>query len=239
MIRVLIVDDDPMVADINRRYLMSVSGFSCAGITGNGAEALTLLEKGNIDLVLLDIHMPKENGFAFLKEIRRQERQVDAIVISAANDMKNIKKALRLGAMDYLIKPFEFERLNFSLSHYKKEKELEKKNKVLSQDELDRLLFLQKEIKSQAELPKGLAVKTLQSVVNGIFAMDNMDFTAEELAEKIGLTRVSASKYLKFLSKIGFVSVQLSYGAVGRPLSRYSLNKNNKDRVTPFLKTIY
>ncbi|MGA8941702.1 MAG: response regulator [Thermoactinomyces sp.] len=237
MIQVLIVEDDPMVAEINRRYLISNTGFSCAGIARNGAEALAFLDKVNIDLVLLDICMPEENGFSFLKEIRQQERQVDAIVISAANDMKNIKKALRLGAMDYLIKPFEMERLNFSLNHYKKQKELVKRNKVLNQDELDRLLFLQKEKYSRAELPKGLAVKTLQTVVNGIIAMDNPNFTAEELAEKIGLTRVSVSKYLKFLSEIGFVSGQVSYGAVGRPLTRYVLN--DKEKAAPFLKMIY
>ncbi|MBA4602496.1 response regulator [Thermoactinomyces mirandus] len=235
MIRVLIVDDDPMVAEINHRYLMSMSGFSCTGIARNRAEAMALLEKEKIDLVLLDIHMPGENGFSFLKEIRQQERQVDAIVISAANDIENIKKALRLGVVDYLIKPFEFKRLKFSLNQYKKEKELLGRHRVLSQDELDRFLFQQKEIKARAELPKGLAVKTLQSVVDGILALGNMEFTAEELAREIGLTRVSVSKYLKFLSEIGFVSVQLSYGTVGRPLSRYSLNQKNKDRVAPFL----
>jgi two-component system, CitB family, response regulator MalR len=237
MIRVLIVEDDPMVGEINRHYLESISGFSCIGIASNAAEAWTFLRKEPVDLVLLDIFMPGKNGLQLLTEIRKEEKSVDVIVISAANDIQNIKKALRLGAVDYLIKPFTFERLKSALQTYQKEQEMITEREEWSQEELDKLLLHQEQTPpSPTELPKGLTQETLQRVVDSIFTM-NEGFTAEELAQSIGISRVSVRKYLKFLVEIGFLSVDLIYGTVGRPVYRYDVNEHHSARITPYIKT--
>jgi two-component system, CitB family, response regulator MalR len=234
---VLIVEDDPMVAEINKRYLESISGFVCIGVAANAMEAKAVLDKKMADLVLLDIFMPGESGLALLKEIRKEEKSIDVIVISAANDMHSIKTALRLGAVDYLIKPFEFERLNAALRMYQQEHELMRKQEELSQEDLDNWLLYQSRSKeTRPELPKGLAQETLQRVVNLIFELGNEGFSTEELADKVGISRVSVRKYLKFLADIGFVTVTLTYRSVGRPVAHYRLCEMNKEKIAPYLK---
>jgi CitB family two-component system response regulator MalR len=136
-----------------------------------------------------------------------------------------------------LIKPFTFERLKTALQSYQKEQEMITEREEWSQDELDKLLLHQEPTHSSpAKLPKGLTQETLQRVVDSIFTM-NEGFTAEELAQSIGISRVSVRKYLKFLTDIGFLSVELSYGTVGRPVYRYIVNENHTARIAPYLKT--
>lgn len=237
MIRVLIVEDDPMVAEINKRYLGSISGFTCVGVVSDVQGASAFLDRKAVDLVLLDIFMPGKNGLELLTEIRKKEKSIDVIVISAANDIQNIKKALRLGAVDYLIKPFEFERLNSALRIYQNEHEFMKEQQKLNQEELDKLLHYQYKINATPlELPKGLSQETLQRVVDWIFEMKTEGFSTEELANKVGISRVSVRKYLKFLTEIEFVSIDLIYRSVGRPVYLYFLNEINSERIKPYLK---
>nr|WP_258567726.1 response regulator [Paenactinomyces guangxiensis] len=233
----MIVEDDPMVAEINKRYLTSIPEFTCVGVVSDVSQALLFLERKPADLVLLDIFMPGKNGLELLTEIRKKEKSIDVIVISAANDIQNIKKSLRLGAVDYLIKPFEFERLNSALRMYQKEHEFTKEQEELTQEDLDKLLLYQNKTDLiSPQLPKGLTQKTLRHVVNSIFEIKSKGFTAEELAGKVGITRVSIRKYLKFLTEIGFLSIDLSYGTVGRPVNQYYLNERNTKRVEIYLK---
>lgn len=141
MIDVLIVEDDPMVRELNKRYLSQVEGFQLKGIAASFQEALTFLREEHIDLILLDIYMPGRNGVELLTEIRRQNQAVDVIVISAASEMDVVQKTLRYGAVDYLIKPFEFERFQSALIDYKRKQQLYASNRNISQKELDFELF--------------------------------------------------------------------------------------------------
>ncbi|MBN2910050.1 response regulator [Polycladomyces sp. WAk] len=237
MIRVLIVEDDPMVAEINRRYLTSVPGFGCSGIASNVTEALEFLRNNSVDLVMLDIFMPGKNGLQLLTEIRKEGKSVDVIVISAANDIQNIKQALRLGAVDYLIKPFTFERLKTALQTYQKEQEMIQEQNEWNQEELDKLLLHPDQTRStSAKLPKGLTRETLQRVVKSIDTLKS-GFTTEELARDIGISRVSARKYLKFLTEIGCLSVEPVYGTGGRPVYRYDVKQGHTVRIAPYLET--
>lgn len=71
-IKVLIVEDDPMVAKFNRHYLEQVPGFEYAGWAATGDEARTMLEEQQVDLVLLDIYMPRVSGLQLLSALREQ-----------------------------------------------------------------------------------------------------------------------------------------------------------------------
>lgn len=140
-IKVLIVEDDPMVAKFNRHYLEQVEGFEFAGWVTTGEEAARMLAEQEIDLVLLDIYMPGTNGLQLLSALREQGSTADIIIISAASDNASIRKALQLGAVDYLIKPFEFARFQAALTGYKeKYYALMKQEEPLSQEQLDKLL---------------------------------------------------------------------------------------------------
>ena len=166
MINVLIVEDDPMVAELNRRYLEQIDGFQLVASVRSATEALLLLEQQAVDLILLDIAMPGMTGVEFLHSIRSLGREVDVIVVSAASDMATIKKVLRNGVIDYLIKPFEFDRLNSALSEYRSQALFTRNREVLNQEELDRRV-LGKEQAEAVELAKGLGRNTLRAVPDG------------------------------------------------------------------------
>ncbi|WP_026676986.1 response regulator [Fictibacillus gelatini] len=237
MIQVLIVEDDPMVAEVNKKYLTAIPGFSCAGIVSNVTEAWTFIEQNPIDLVLLDVFMPGKSGLDLLREIRKEGKGIDVIVITAANDIENVKKALRLGAVDYLIKPFEFRRLESALTIYQKEYEAMNKREQLSQEELDNLLIYQKNKEPISfNLPKGLTKETLHLVVNNILKMNSKGFSAEQLANEVGISRVSVRKYLKFLTEIELVAIEVSYGTIGRPVTTYRLIEVNMERLERYIK---
>ena len=220
MIKVMIVDDDPMVAEINRRYVELVDGFKIEAVVHSSNEALKLLDKVEIDLILLDIFMPGITGLDVLVQLRQAGKGVDVIVISAACDRQSIKKALQFGATDYIIKPFEFERLNTALLTYKGLANLMDEQDNLSQVELDQCM-LYKEQPTVTQLPKGIDRNTLTVVWEQIKLLDKELFSTEEMAKYIGVSRVSMRKYLEFLRQIGVLKLELIYGTVGRPIYKY------------------
>ncbi len=71
------------------------------------------------DLILLDVYLPKENGIDLLKWIRKQDIDIDIILITADKSIERIQEAFRGGVVDYLIKPFNFERFKESLIQFK------------------------------------------------------------------------------------------------------------------------
>lgn len=239
MIKVLIVEDDPMVASINKGYLESITGFRCIGITSNVTDAVSFLEMNSVDLVLMDIFMPQKTGLELLTDIRNKKRGIDVIVISAASDMDHIKACLRLGAVDYLIKPFEFQRFNSALKKYYLEHEFMKSQKMMNQEELDKLLHNKTDKPIDLlPLPKGLTPQTLKLVLSNISVLQMEGFSTEELANKVGISRISMRKYLQFLTEIGYLYIQMDYGSSGRPVYRYHINKEHVNRIHAYIKTV-
>ena len=116
MIKVLIVEDDPMVAQFNQKYIEEIEGFTVVAVAHSGHEALVKVNEYQVDLVLLDIFMPGQNGLRVLQEIRTKQEEIDVIFITAASDAQTIQQALRYGAIDYLIKPLH---LNAFIKHFR------------------------------------------------------------------------------------------------------------------------
>lgn len=216
----MIVDDDPMVAEFNKRYVDLVAGFSVVAVLHSADEALIQLESIDIDLILLDIFMPGMNGLELLTTLRQMGKGVDVIVITAACDSNNIKKALRFGAVDYIIKPFEFERLDAALMAYKGLVSLMEDQDKLNQVELDQCI-LYKEQPATIQVPKGIDRNTLAITWGKIKELEQKLFSTEEMAQHIGISRVSMRKYLEFLRQIGTLKLELIYGTVGRPVYKY------------------
>jgi CitB family two-component system response regulator MalR len=229
MIRVLLVEDDPMVAELNRVYLSRVKGFEAVGLVRGAAEALDLLQRAPVDLLLLDIFMPGQGGIELMEEIRKRAFDVDVIFVTAARDTATISKALKLGAVDYLIKPFEFERLKQALEHYREAHHLIRDGRALDQAELDRRLVRRPTGERRAEgLPKGLDRNTLDKVLGAITAWpaDAPWFTSEEIGQQVGLSRVSVRKYFEFLCTLKVLRMEPGYGTGGRPVHRFTLQKS-------------
>ena len=136
MFNVLVVEDDPMVAQLHEHYLSQIKGFQFGGLARNGADALKMLEKKKFDLIILDVFMPSMDGLQLLAKVREKGYDVDVIIVSAANDNDKIKQGLRLGAVDYIIKPFEFERFNLALSNYQNRHRIVEDQNVIQQEQM-------------------------------------------------------------------------------------------------------
>ncbi|MBN8252732.1 response regulator [Priestia flexa] len=236
MINILIVEDDPMVAQFNQKYVEDIDGFSVAGIAHSVKDALSQLEEVHVDLILLDIFMPGQNGLELLTYIRQEQKEVDVIAITAASDMKTIQQVLRNGAIEYLIKPFTFSRFQQALVTYKNKFYTMKSQSRMNQQEVDELFTSHSSDEIESEtLPKGLTTGTLEVVIQKIEEMNGEAFSTDDIAEKSGISRVSVRKYLKFLTDIGVLGERMTYGTIGRPVYAYIYNEKQKHVLSNYL----
>lgn len=221
MIKVLIVDDDPMVGDINKRYVESVEGYEVLGIAKNGFEALKILDRKDVGLAIVDIYMPDMDGLTLIREIRKKQIKTDIIIVTASDDREDIDTALKYGAVDYLIKPFKYERLVDTLNKFKERNNAFNREDSMRQDEIDKLIKKKETVK---DLPKGLHRKTLEKIWK--YISDNCqksEFTAESLSEEIEISSVTVRRYLEYLESTQRINSSIRYGTVGRPKSFYRI----------------
>ena len=220
MINVLVVEDDPMVAQLHEHYLGQIKGFQLCDMARSGDEALRLLQTKEYDLLILDVFMPSMDGLQLLAKIRENGFDVDVIIVSAANDKDKIKQALRLGAVDYIIKPFEFERFNLALNNYLKRYHIVEDQEIIEQSELDKTI-IRNEKEPVVALPKGLDKNTLAVVWKCILTFDGM-FTTEE-----AIDRCDNQKFTTRVNHV-FNLGNLCCNIVGRILKVYFISSFNK-----------
>ena len=225
-IRVLIVEDDPMVADINKRFTTAVPGFAVVGVAADGARAIEMLRQLQPDLVILDVYMPQLNGLEVLAQLRQAALDVDVILITAANDSESVRLARQGGAVDYIVKPFKFDRYKNALERYREYAEKMKQSVSFSQAELDRVNAVP-EIKEEKSLPKNLHPQTLGMIFN-FLSCAREALSADEVAAEVGISRATARRYLEYLTENGKVKLQLEYVAVGRPVHRFILQTKSQ-----------
>ncbi|GAB2913900.1 response regulator [Streptomyces mayteni] len=223
MIRVLIVDDDFMVARLHRKVVERTPGFEVVGEARTGAEALAAVRELHPDLVLLDIYLPDISGLEVLRELRGGAAadggpEPDVLVITAAREVETVRGALRGGAVHYVIKPFEVPVLQERLRDYaRRSRELAAIASLPGQDVVDRVFGA---AMPPPRLPKGLSEETAELVRGTLVACDE-DLSAAECAARSGLSRVSARRYLEHFAATGRVAVSLRYGSTGRPERRF------------------
>ena len=140
MYKVLIVEDDPMVAMINEQYIKRNKNFEIVGKCNNGLSALDFIENNTVDLLILDVFMPKMDGFETLRQIRNKQITVDAIMVTAANERESLEEALHLGIVDYLVKPFTFDRFQMALEKYIAQNNALKDIETLNQKNIDHII---------------------------------------------------------------------------------------------------
>lgn len=221
MIKVLIVEDDPMVSEINKKYTESVNGFKVIKICDNGQDAMIYLKNNPLDLIILDIYMPKLNGIEFLKELRTFNPKLDVIMVTAADEGEKLKEVLNLGVIDYLIKPFEYERFKEALGKFKQMSEVFRTKSILRQEDVDNITANNSHI--NIDLEKGINERTLQRVKEYLRNNKNDYYTCEEISDDMKLSRVTIRRYLEYMNKIGKVERDVQYGDVGRPKIKYKL----------------
>jgi response regulator of citrate/malate metabolism len=232
-VRVLVVDDDFMVARLHRAMVEQTSGFTVAGEAHTGAEALAAVRELCPDLVLLDIYLPDMSGLDVLRALRGGGAGgVDVLVVTAARDVETVRGAQLGGAVHYVIKPFESRTLRERLlayAHRRRELAGLAAAGEAGQAEVDRVFGSPADgvrpaataaARERPVLPKGLTEQTA-ALVRRTLASAPGDLSATECARLSGLSRVSARRYLEHFVAGGEAEVSLRYGTTGRPERRY------------------
>ena len=220
MIRTLVVDDDFMSASIHRTYVDRIAGFEAVGEAHSGREALELVGRLRPDLVLLDIYLPDMSGLDVLRRLRQDEdAAVDVIAVTAAKDVKTLRAAMQGGVVHYVVKPFLFETFRDRLERYAALKQRFDRLREASQGDVDHLFSLLR-VEGRPRLPKGISAPTLGLVVAAARESET-EVSAVDVAERAGISRGTARRYLEYLESLGSIELTLRYGATGRPEHLY------------------
>ena len=165
MYKIMIVEDDPMVAMINEQFVNRCGDFSVTHRCSNGEDALAILVSAPVDLVIMDVYMPRLDGIETLKKIREKDIPVSVIMVTAANDNSTVEEAVRLGAIDYLVKPFTFDRFKQALEKFRNSKQVLDSDRALDQRNIDILLGNSPVVRQEQE-PKGSQDRTRERLMD-------------------------------------------------------------------------
>ncbi|MEV3855292.1 response regulator [Streptomyces sp. NPDC050095] len=213
-IRVLVVEDDPVAADAHALYVNRVTGFTTVAKAHSAAEARRALDGAAVDLILLDLHLPDGHGLALARSLRAAGHQADVIAVTSARDLTVVREGVSLGVVQYVLKPFTFATLRDRLVRYAEYRT--STGVATGQDEVDRALSHLRS-PAPAALPKGLSAPTLERVTQAVREAAPEGVTAMSTAEAVGISRITARRYLEHLVDAGLAERSPQYGQVGRP----------------------
>jgi len=222
MIHVLVVEDEPIAARAHRAYVERVAGFSVAAVAHSRVEAERALGRGGVDLVLLDLHLPDGSGLDLFRRIRAAGSTVDVMVVSSARDADVVRSAVAQGAVQYVIKPFAFGTLRDRLLAYQEFRNQVAGDSDVDQAAVDKALGMLRSPAGETLL-KGMTKETLAIVIGALREFG--EASATQIADIIGVSRITARRYLEHLADTNAAERSLRYGQVGRPETRYGLRK--------------
>lgn len=210
-IRVLVVDDDFRVAGLHRDLVADRPGFDALEPVGSVGGARSAIAEHRPDLLLVDAFLPDGDGIEFVRSV-----DLDAFVLSAADDAPTVRRALRAGALAYFVKPFDRRALGDRLDRYARMRNLLAGERSLAQDDIDRATAI---LHGGTDAAPASRSVTEQLILETLGAAEA---SANEIAEKAGISRATAQRHLSALAARGVVEVRLRYGSTGRPEHRYA-----------------
>jgi response regulator of citrate/malate metabolism len=229
-IRVLVVEDEPVASAAHAAYVGRLDGFTLAGTAPDGQSALRLLSEflasgDPVELVLLDMNLPDLHGLDIARRMRAAGILADIIAITAVRELAIVRSAVAIGVVQYLIKPFTYATFADKLTSYRLFRQQlaapqsGSAKTGASQSDVDQA-FASLRAPSEMPLPKGLSVSTLESVQE--FMKGRSDaVSATEVMDALGMSRVTARRYLEYLADAGTASRSPRYGTPGRPENEY------------------
>jgi len=219
VIRTLVVEDDPVASAAHAEYVGRVRGFEVVAQVPTGADALRALARGGIDLVLLDVHLPDTNGLEVLRRMRASGHTTDVIMVTQARDLSVVRAAIAFGATQYLVKPFTSGAVRAKLEGYQAFRDRLAAGRPIAQDDVDGLYDALRAPVGANALPKTVSKETLDAVVAALGS--GVGMTAQEVGAALGMSRVTARRYLEHLVDSGLAAREPRYGGTGRPQLEY------------------
>lgn len=217
-LRVLVVEDEPLVAQAHASYVPRVPGFELAAVTGTVREAVAVIVREQVDLVLLDLHLPDGHGLDIVRAIRTAARPVDILTITAARDVHLVRAAVSLGVIGYLLKPFVFADLRQRLVAYRDYRNSLGDAESATQSLVDAMLRDLHPVPTNTGTPKGLSRDVLDRVIRALRETTSEDgHSASEVGQAVGVSRVTARRYLEHLVESGAAVRGQRLGGTGRP----------------------
>jgi response regulator of citrate/malate metabolism len=221
-VRVLVVEDEALAAEAHAEYTRRLDGFEVVGIARSAGEALRhLTAHQDVDLILLDMHLPDGHGLGLLQRLRTAGHLCDVIAVTSARDAEVVRRAVTQGVVLYLLKPFSFATFRAKLEQYADYRaQLAGAADDVVQDEVDQLFGALRNRSGQVDLPKGMSPDSLRQVTDVIRdAAEGL--SASEVADAVGVSRVTARRYLEHLADQGLVLRHQRHGGSGRPEVNY------------------
>ncbi|MDQ2758609.1 MAG: response regulator [Actinomycetota bacterium] len=216
------MEDEPIAAAAHTAYVRRVPGFTVVGVVHTGRDALRTIATETVDLVLLDMHLPDGHGLDVVRAMRARGHLADVVAVTSARDLEVVRSAVSLGVVQYLLKPFVFATLRERLEGYRDFRERTGgQEQVATQGEVDRVMAGVRHAASNP-LPKGLAEDVWGRVLETL--RERGAASAAEVAETVGVARVTARRYLEHLAESGLATRHSRHSGNGRPEVEYRWN---------------
>ncbi|WP_235434364.1 response regulator [Gordonia sp. w5E2] len=213
---VLIVDDDFRVAGLHAAIVTALRGFRVTATAGSLTQAReALASHPDTDLVLLDVHLPDGSGIDLLAEL-----ECDCFIAGAETDAAAVRRALRAGALTYLIKPFddtELARRLAGYAHYRRALSAEHIDQVAVDAALSAMRTGTRPVTHAGDSGS----HTERTILDQFTAGEPM--FADEVSARIGVSPATARRHLAALVDSGRLLMSLHYGSTGRPRQVYRL----------------
>ncbi|MHA7304339.1 response regulator [Arthrobacter sp. TMN-49] len=222
IIRVLVVDDEPVARTAHANYVRRLDGFEVAATADGMGAALAVLNDPAtlpIQLILLDMNLLDGHGLDLLRRIHGLGMVPDVVAITAVRESQVVRSAIALGISAYLIKPFTFAAFRDKLESYRNFHDVLAGRTMTSQDAVDRALATLRP-SGKLQLPKGMIVETLTTVSDWLRAAQ-APASATEVAGALNMSRVTARRYLDHLTETGSAAKAPRHGSPGRPELEY------------------
>lgn len=177
---ILVVDDE---RGVRQSFNMALKNKYHVLLAGTGEKAVDILQKNSIDLILLDILLPDIDGIDLLKKFKQTDPNTEIIMITAVNDLRTAVKAIKLGAYEYIIKPFIVDEV-LTLIRRALEKRHLVKQVVYLKNELERYLPFEKMVGKDEKMKKVFELISVVSQSHGTVLIQGESGTGKELVAR-------------------------------------------------------
>ena len=219
---VMILEDDSRASYTLESTINQHPAFEVVAIAESCSEVMVQFELYKPSLIFVDIDLPDGNGIDVIRKLRGQSAVSDFVMTTAERDTRVIEETIHLGVLDYLVKPIRMSRVHQALDDYHRFRQQLDRSKTADQGAIDQLLRKTKD-NPRRQTPKGIDATTLASMKKVLLDESLGKFSANDIGERINVSRVTARRYLEFLESEGMIRMVMNYNTGGRPRRLYQV----------------